>query len=186
MPLIRETIVVTADAAGEPHIAPLGLIAEGEHWLIAPFRPSTTLENLRARPFAIANLTDDARIFAGCLTGRRDWPLVPTREGYPPHLAAALAHWELEVVATREDAERPRFVCRIAARQSHAAFEGHNRAFAAVVEAAVLASRLDRLARAEIEAEFARLQVIVDKTAGPREAEAFGWLAAKVAAHGGR
>ena len=47
MPLIRETIVVTADSAGVPHIAPLGLIADGEHWIIAPFRPSTTLDNLR-------------------------------------------------------------------------------------------------------------------------------------------
>ena len=88
MPLIRETIVVTADAADVPHIAPLGLIAEGEHWIIAPFRPSTTLENLRVRPFAVANLTDDARVFAGCLTGRRDWPL--TRAGAGHRLAETL------------------------------------------------------------------------------------------------
>ena len=185
MPLIRETIVVTTDASGVPHIAPLGLIAEGPHWIIAPFRPSTTLENLRARATATANLTDDARIFAGCLTGRRDWPLAPTREGFPPRLAGTLAHWELEVVETREHAERPRFVCRVAGGQAHAAFEGFNRGFAAVVEAAVLASRLDMLPHAEIAVEFARLRVIVGKTAGPREAEAFGWLEAKVAAHGG-
>jgi hypothetical protein len=183
MPLIRETIVVTADAAGRPHIAPLGLIAEGEHWIIAPFRPSTTLENLRVRPFAVANLTDDARVFAGCLTGRRDWPLVAAGAGF--RLAETLAHWELEVIETREDAERPRFVCRVARAEAHAPFAGFNRAFAAVVEGAVLASRLDLLPRAEIEAEFARLKTIVAKTAGPREAEAFGWLEAKVAAHGG-
>jgi uncharacterized protein len=183
VPLIRETIVVTADAAARPHIAPLGLIAEGEHWIIAPFRPSTTLENLLVRPRAVANLTDDARVFAGCLTGRRDWPLAAATAGYPPRLAEALAHWEMDVVETREHSERPRFVCRIARRESHAAFEGHNRAFAAVVEAAVLASRLDRLPRAEIDAEFARLKIIVGKTAGAREAEAFSWLEAEVAAH---
>jgi hypothetical protein len=184
MPLIRETIVVTADAAGIAHIAPLGLIAEGEHWIIAPFRPSTTLDNLRARPVAIANLTDDARIFAGCLTGRRDWPLTATAPGFPPRLSQALAHWELEVVEIREDAQRPRFVCRIARSEAHAAYEGFNRAFAAVVEAAVLVSRLDLLPRAEIEAEFARLKIVVGKTAGAREAEAFSWLEAKVVAHG--
>ncbi len=182
MPLIRETIVVTADVNGRPHIAPLGLIAEGENWIIAPFRPSTTLENLRVRPVAVANLTDDARIFAGCLTGRRDWPLVPAGAGF--RLAGTLAHWELEVVEVREHPERPRFVCGIAAQASHAPFEGFNRAFAAVVEAAVLASRLDFLPRAEIEAEFARLRIVVAKTAGPCEAEAFGWLEAKLAAHG--
>ncbi len=185
MPLIRETIVVTLNAEGRSHIAPLGLIAEGPHWIIAPFRPSTTLDNLRAHPFATANLTDDARVFAGCLTGRRDWPLVATDPDRPPRLGHTLAHWTLEVVETREHAERPRFVCRVAARETHAPFDGHNRAFAAVVEAAVLASRLDMLPRAEIEAEFARLAVIVAKTAGPREREAFGWLEVKLAAHGG-
>jgi hypothetical protein len=182
MPLIRETIVVTADAAGVAHIAPLGLIAEGEHWIIAPFRPSTTLDNLRARPVAVANLTDDARVFAGCLTGRRDWPLIPTAPSFPPRLVQALAHWE--VVETREDAQRPRFICRVARSEAHAAYDGFNRAFAAVIEAAVLVSRLDFLPRVEIEAEFARLKIIVGKTAGPREAEAFSWLEAKVAAHG--
>jgi hypothetical protein len=185
MPLIRETIVVTENAEGLPHIAPLGLIAEGERWIVAPFRPSTTLENLRARPVATANLADDARVFAGCLTGRRDWPLVASAPGFPPRLADTLAHWRLEVVETREHPERPRFVCRVAARATHAAFAGFNRAFAAVVEAAVLASRLDLLPRDEIAAEFARLKVVVGKTAGPREAEAFGWLEAKLAAHGG-
>ena len=76
--MIRETIVTTVDGDGEVHIAPLGIIADGEHWIIAPFRPSRTLENLRAVPHAVANHVDDVRIFAGCLTGRRDWPVVAT------------------------------------------------------------------------------------------------------------
>ncbi|MGB8446199.1 MAG: DUF447 domain-containing protein, partial [Pseudolabrys sp.] len=48
MPLIRETIVITASRDGRAHIAPIGLIAEVDDWIIAPFRPSTTLDNLRA------------------------------------------------------------------------------------------------------------------------------------------
>ena len=55
MPLIREAIVTTVNALGESHIAPLGLIAEGEGWILAPFHPSTTLDNLRQAPFAVAN-----------------------------------------------------------------------------------------------------------------------------------
>ena len=65
MPLIREAIVTTVNRLGEAHLAPLGLIAEGEGWILAPFHPSTTLENLRQAPFAVANLTDDVRVFAG-------------------------------------------------------------------------------------------------------------------------
>ena len=48
MPMIREAIVTTVSAAGKAHVAPFGLIAEGKRWVIAPFRPSTTLENLLA------------------------------------------------------------------------------------------------------------------------------------------
>src|ERR1700681_1093095 len=74
MPLIVETIVTTKTTTGEVHIAPLGLIAEGANWVLAPFRPSRTLDNLREVPFAVASHTDDVRVFAGCLTGRKSWP----------------------------------------------------------------------------------------------------------------
>jgi uncharacterized protein len=180
MPLIRETIVTTCDARGHVHLAPLGLIADGESWIIAPFRPSTTLENLHAVPYAVANATDDVRVFAGCLTGRRDWPTVPAHTVPVPRLAAALAHSELAVSAVTEHPERPRFHCRVVARGSHAPFAGFNRAQAAVVEAAILVSRLHLLSREYIEGELARLAIVVDKTAGEGEREAWGWLMERI------
>lgn len=183
MPMIRETIVTTVDAEGRVHIAPLGLIAEGEHWIIAPFRPSTTLTNLLAIPYAIANYTDDVRIFAACLIGKRDWPLAKCDGFAVPRLAAALAHAELAVEQVRDDPQRPRFVCRVLRREQHAPFEGLNRAKAAVLELAVLVSRLDFLPRDKIEREIAYLKIAIDKTAGPEEAEAWGWLMEKVQAH---
>jgi len=179
MAMIRETIVTTVNARGEPHLAPLGLIAEGDQWILAPFHPSTTLDNLRQAPFAVANLTDDVRVFAGCLTGRRDWPLAPAAVVAAPRLKETLAHLELVVVEVREDELRPRFVCRVAHQASHAPFKGFNRAQGAVIEAAVLISRLHLLPRAEVEAELKRLEVVVGKTAGPAEAEAWSWLKAK-------
>ena len=181
MPIIRESIVVTVNALGEPHLAPLGLIAEGEAWILAPFHPSTTLDNLRQAPFAVANFTDDVRVFAGCLTGRRDWPLTAATLVAAPRLAATSSHIELVVVEVREHELRPRFVCRVAHHASHAPFQGFNRAQAAVIEGAVLVSRLHLLPRAEIEAELERLEIIVGKTAGPAEAEAWSWLKDKAA-----
>jgi uncharacterized protein len=181
MPLIREAVVITVNALAEPHIAPLGLIAEGERWILAPFHPSATLDNLRQAPFAVANFTDDVRIFAGCLTGRRDWPLTPATLIGAPRLAATLSHLELVVIEVREDQLRPRFVCRVAHRASHAPFQGFNRAQAAVIEGAVLVSRLHMLPRAEVEAELGRLEIIIGKTAGPAEVEAWGWLTDKAA-----
>lgn len=183
MPMIRETIVTTVDARGAVHFAPLGLIAEGDGWIIAPFRPSTTLDNLAAVPFAVANYVDDVRIFAGCLTGRGPWPTVSADDVPVPRLAAALAHAELEVDHVTEDALRPRFHCRVVRREAHAPFEGLNRAKAAVIEAAILVSRLHLLPRERVEAEIAHLRAAVEKTAGPAEQEAWDWLMEKIARH---
>lgn len=183
MPYIRETILTTVDKAGKVHIAPLGIIQERDGWVIAPFRPSTTLDNLAEVPFAVANYTDDVRIFAGCLTGRKDWPIVPI-DGCPvPRIEAALAHSVLNVVDVTDDGIRPRHFCRVVSEETHAPFTGMNRAKAAVLELAILVSRLHMLPREKIEAELAYLLISIEKTAGPAESEAWGWLMEKVTAH---
>lgn len=181
--MIRETIVTTQSPTGKVHIAPLGLIEEGERLVIAPFRPSTTLDNLRANPFAVASYTDDVRVFAGCLTGRRNWPTRPADKVPGAVLVQALAHAELEVERITEDAQRPRFHCRVVHEATHAPFQGFNRAQAAVVEAAILVSRLHMLPAEKIDREIAYLQIAIDKTAGPREREAWEWLIERIAVH---
>jgi len=181
--LIRETIVTTTDGQGGVHIAPIGIIQEGDDWVIAPFKPSGTLDNLRRVPHAIANYTDDVEIFAGCLTGRRDWPVRPAAKVPGVVLEQCLAHAELSVVEVREDEQRPRFRCRVVHEENHRPFRGFNRAQAAVIEAAILISRLHMLPRDRIEREIAYLQIAIDKTAGPKERRAWGWLLAKLAEH---
>lgn len=182
MPMIRETIVTTMNVAGVVHIAPLGIIADGEGWIIAPFHPSTTLENLRAVPFAVANYTDDVRVFAGCLTGRTQWPTTASDKVPVPRLAGALAHAELSVKRIAEDAQRPRFHCVVVQEVQHAPFHGFNRAQAAVIEAAILTSRLHMLPLEKVENELAYLEIAVSKTAGPAEQEAWDWLMDKISA----
>jgi hypothetical protein len=183
MPMIRETILTTVGGDGRVHIAPIGIIADGEGWIIAPFRPSTTLDNLTAVPFAVANYTDDVRIFAGCLTGRSAWPTTASDNVPVPRLAGALAHAELAVVDVTEHEQRPRFHCAVVHRRSHAPFTGLNRAKAAVVEAAILVSRLHFLPREKVEAEIAYLAIAVEKTAGAEEEEAWAWLMEAIRAH---
>jgi len=183
MPMIRECIVTTLNDDGSAHIAPLGLIEEGEGWVIAPFRPSTTLDNLRANPFAVASFTDDVLVFAGCLTGNKDWPVRPAVQIPGAVLDGALAHIELEVDHIEEDEVRPRFHCHVVYEASHAPFKGFNRAQAAVIETAILASRLKMLPREKIEQELAYLQIAVEKTAGPKEHEAWRILVEKIEDH---
>jgi uncharacterized protein len=183
MPMIRECIVTTLNEEGKVHIAPLGLIAEEGGWIIAPFRPSATLDNLGVTPYAVANFTDDVLVFAGCLAGRRDWPTRPSTHVPGAVLEGALSHAELAVAEVEEDEQRPRFHCRVVHETSHAPFKGLNRAQGAVIEAAILASRLHMLPREKIERELGYLQIAVEKTAGPREHEAWRLLVEKIEDH---
>jgi hypothetical protein len=180
--MIREVVVTTLDPAGEAHVAPMGLHDRHGRVVLAPFRPSRTLENVLATRRAVVNATDDVRVFAGCVTGRRAFPLVTTPCGVP-RLAAALAHEELALESVEEDRERPQLVCRVTALTSHAPFRGLNRAQGAVVEAAVLVSRLHLLPREKIESEMRYLAIAIDRTAGEREREAWQWVVAAVNAH---
>lgn len=183
MPMIRECIVTTLNEDGAVHIAPIGLIADGPGWVIAPFKPSGTLDNLRRSGLAVANYTDDVMVFAGCLTGLRDWPTRPAKRIAGAVLESALAHAELEVERVTEDELRPRFHCRVVEEASHAPFRGFNRAQAAVIEAAILVSRLHMLPGDKIDSEIAYLRIAIEKTAGPREREAWDRLMARVEAH---
>jgi hypothetical protein len=179
--MIRESIITTrSDGPHGTHVAPMGVIWRDGNPVLAPFRPSRTLDNLRACPFAVVNHTDDVRVFAGCLTGRRDWPTRPAERVPGCVLEGALAHQELAVDRFEDDEIRPRFICRVVHEASHAAFRGFNRAQAAVIEGAILVSRLHLLPWEKVEREMAYLEIAVAKTAGPREQEAWSWLVARV------
>lgn len=182
MPKIIETIITTTSAEGETHIAPLGLIAVGDGWLIGPFKPSRTLDNLRANPCAVASHTQDVRVFAGCLTGRKDWPTSPAQKITGRYLDAAQSHWELKVASVQEDDVRPMFHCKVVHQATHRPFEGLNRAQAAVIECAVLVSRLKMLPPEKIEQELTYLDIAISKTAGPNELEAWSWLMERIEA----
>ena len=178
--MIFETIVTTRDEARRDHIAPMGVRHEGEFIVLSPFRPSATLEHVLREKCAVVNYTDDVRIFAGCLTGRFDWPTVAVDRLNCRRLAAALAHSEVRLERVEDDPVRPRLYCREVAHATHGAFAGFNRAQSAVIEAAILVSRLNMLPQEKIDAEMAYLAIGVEKTAGTRELEAWGWLKARI------
>jgi uncharacterized protein len=174
--MINETIITTLNEDGSVHIAPMGVRREGESYVIAPFKPSTTLKNLERTGQAVINMTDDVRIFAGCLTGHYDWPTISASVIDGKRLESALSHIEIEVVRQEGDDIRPVFYCSEKHQENHAPFMGLNRAKAAVLEAAVLVSRLHMLADEKIDNEIEYLQIAIDKTASELELEAWGWL----------
>lgn len=175
--MIQEVIVTSWDLEGNVHIAPMGVHIEQDQYIILPFKPSTTLNNILVTKQAVMNYVDDVRIFAGCLTGRRDWPLTPiNHHTQGKYLSAALAHRELELTKTEDDEIRPKLYCNTSKLVNHSSFQGFNRAQYAVLEGAILVSRLDRLPMEKINQELDYLTIGLEKTAGERELEAWGWL----------
>lgn len=186
--VIYEVLISTVSPAGRPHLAPMGVRYEGEgeglqvHLL--PFKPSTTLDNILATGVAVLNVVLDTRVFAGCVTGRRDFALLAAEQVAAPRLACAASHLELRLAGQQDDPQRPRLRMARVHEAVHARFLGFNRAQAAVLEGAVLVSRLHMLPAEKIATEMAYLQIAIDKTAGPAEHEAWGWLLEAVARHG--
>jgi len=181
--VIYETVVSTVAADGTPHVAPMGVRYRGTEVVLMPFKPSTTLANIVASGHAVLNIVADTRVFAGSVTGRRSWPLQPAERIEGMRLDCALNHVELKLAELQDDPQRP--VLRMARvfEASHTPYIGFNRAQAAVIEAAVLVSRLHMLPAAKVDAEMHYLQIAIDKTAGPEEREAWGWLTEAVARH---
>jgi hypothetical protein len=181
--MIQETLITTINPQGQTHIAPMGVHVEGDDYIILPFKPSTTLDNLLNTETAVINYCDDVRIFAGCLTGRRDWPLSPaeTIKGY--FLSASLAHSELRLQRVEDDVLRPKLICRVVHSVNHRPFQGFNRAQYSVLEAAILISRLDMLPWDKIQSELDYLRIGFEKTAGERERQAWAWLMAVIEQH---
>jgi hypothetical protein len=187
--MIFETIISSVDLAGNPHVTPFGVKYEGQgedmHIVISPYKPSVTLENILATKCAVMNLTDDVRVFAGAVCKNDYLPELQATNTQAnshaaPRLAYCLAHIELELLEVRDDATRPQLIMKKVAEFNHKQFAGFNRAQAAVIELAVLVSRLHMLPCEKIQTEINYLQIAIDKTAGERELEAWGWLIEKI------
>ncbi|MGR8935826.1 MAG: DUF447 domain-containing protein [Gammaproteobacteria bacterium] len=181
--MIQETIVTTLNMQGFKHLAPMGIHPHPEGYLIMPFRPSTTLDNLLDTRHAVINYCDDVRVFAGCVTGRREWPLRPAEKIPGYYLAATLAHVEVQLLHVENDTVRPKLFCKAVHSVNHASFQGFNRAQFSVLEAAILVTRLNRLPWSKIEAELDYLRIGLYKTAGEKELEAWSWLMEHIEAY---
>lgn len=178
--MIFETIISSINSQGDVHVAPFGIQIQDGLVVISPYKPSVTLNNILTTQYAVMNLTDDVRVFSGALTRRQAWTLMPAEKITGYRLADSLVHKELKLVKVQEDALRPQLFLEVLHVVQHRPFQGFNRAQAAVIELAVLVSRLQMLPKDKVLSELNYLQIAIDKTAGERELQAWRWLAEKI------
>jgi hypothetical protein len=180
--MIVETVTTTINPDGTVNCAAMGVEWGDEEIVVKPYRGTRTLRNLEARGAAVVNLTDDILLFAEAAL---DDPHPPTRRAAVVAgavLADACSWREVEVAGIEASGPRARVTTRVVARGTGREFVGWNRACHAVLEASILASRVRRLPADEVRAELARLAVLVEKTAGPRERAAWDRVLAHVRA----
>ena len=174
--MIIESILTTMAPDGSINFAPMGVEWGETSIVIKPFLETTTFRNVRETREAVVNLTDDVMLFAQAAISSPQYPWVPATVVRGAVLEAACSWRELEVVTIDDRPPRSRIETLVVHHGHRREFLGFNRASHAVLEAAILATRTHLIPAEEIRAELARLQVIVDKTAGPREVEAMAML----------
>ena len=178
--MILEGIVTTLAPDGTLNVAPMGpkLGRDPRRFTLRPYRSSTTYRNLKAAGEGVLHVTDDVLLLARAAIGML--PAPPTRPAAKVLgrvLETTGRYHEFHVVDLDDRSERTTILVESVAEGHLGPLFGLNRAKHAVVEAAILATRLDFLATADVLAEFHRLAVPVDKTGGPDERLAFGLLA---------
>jgi uncharacterized protein len=169
---IIETVTTTINPDGTVNCAAMGVEWGDDVIVIKPFPSTRTLRNLEATGAAVVNITDDILLFAQAALGDPHPPTRPTTTIDGAVLADACSWREVRVDAIDASGPRARVTTQVVDRGTGREFLGFNRACHAVLEASIIASRARWLPAAEIRAELERLQVLVDKTAGPREHEA--------------
>jgi uncharacterized protein len=175
--VIIETIITTLGPDGGVNIAPMGVEWGDEVIVLKPFLETATYRNVSATGAAVVNLTDDVRVFARAAIANPEYPTVPAAAVHGVVLADCCTWRELAVRSIDRSPPRSRIETTVVHRGARREFVGFNRACHAVLEIAIYATRLHILSREFVESELARLQTIVDKTAGPREIEAMAILA---------
>ncbi len=182
--MILEGMVTTVAADGTVNVAPMGpsVDASMERFLLRPFRTARTYHNLKAHGEGVLHVTDDVLLLARAALGPVEPPprLMPARRVRGAILADCCRYYEFRVTALDDRDERTRIEAAVVASGRVRDFFGFNRAKHAVVEAAILATRTDFLPLDEILGEYRKLGVIVDKTGGEQEKQAFTFLRAHV------
>jgi hypothetical protein len=179
--VIVETVVTTLNPDAGVNCAAMGVEWGEQRIVIKPFRGTRTLRNLRATRAAVVNLTDDILLFSQAALGDPHPPIRPAARVEGAVLADACSWREVRVEAIDDREPRARVSTVVVGGGTGREFLGLNRARHAVLEASILASRARLLPAEEIRDELRRLQVLVDKTAGPREREAMAYVMRHVA-----
>jgi hypothetical protein len=175
--MIVEGIVTSVDDDGCLNVAPMGPIVQGdfERLLLRPFQPSTTYSNLSETRCGVFHIVDEVDIIAKAVLDRLDpLPEVEPANQITGFVLKNCCRW-FEFTVDSVDSSNPRseMPSTIVHRGERRPFFGFNRARHAVLEAAILATRLHLIPEEEVVQSMNLLWPAVQKTGGASERALF-------------
>lgn len=177
--MILEGLVTTLGPDGILNVAPMGprVGSSMAHFVLRPFRSSTTYRNLRQHGEGVFHVTDDVLLLARTAIGLPpDAPTRPAEAVSGAVLLGSCRYYEFRVTDIDDRQERTTIQAETVASGRLRDFFGFNRAKHAVIEAAVLATRIDFQPLDQVLEELHRLAAPVRKTGGDDEIAAFALL----------
>lgn len=177
--MILESIVTTCDSHGTVNVAPMGceVNSDFQSFVLRPFQPSRTYDNLLATHAATIHVTDDANLFARAVTGNLSSALTTIPHSERWHvLSNCCRYFCVEVIEFHADPLRATAYCHLVDSGELRPFYGFNRAKHAVIEAAILATRTHILPPETIFQQLEWLAPWIEKTGGDDERQAWELL----------
>lgn len=177
------------DDASMINLAPMGPIVDASfsQLTLRPFTSSTTYQNLKATGQGVFHVTDDALLIARGAIGKlaASFKSASQKTNKTPQpgkvvvkhathaqgvvLADACRAFEFRVTSLDDSQDRTHIEAEVVHRETLREFLGFNRAKHAVLEAAILATRIHLTGSSPVLTEYDKLQVIVDKTGADDE-----------------
>lgn len=178
--MIIEGLITCApvDKSAQPHVAALGPVVTPQlsEWTLRPFQSSKIYSLLRDNPRCVFHTLDDALPVVQLVLGQAP-ELSFTQIDSGAWIIDQACHWfELELIAWDISGPRSEATARLVRQGDLRPFWGWNRAKHALLEAAILISRAQLMKPEELRQQLSSLRSPIEKTAGPREMQAWSLI----------
>jgi hypothetical protein len=171
--MIVETIFSTVDETGRPNFAPMGIVWGEEFITVRPFCNTQTCRNLLSTGYGVANVADDVLAYVQCALYDAVLSHFPAKSGPGVVFNGACSWREMKVISQATTGDRMEMYCRVTYEGRQKDFLGFRRASNAVIEAAILATRLKLYDPETVSEWLDHYAKIVDRTGDGNEKQAF-------------
>ncbi len=186
--MILESLVTTVDGCGQVNLAPQGPHVDRELTKVQlqPFVGTRTCKNLRRTQRAVIHVTDDVLLLARAATNTIPpdelTTMVRAIASQPGcyALTDACRWYAVRVRSWQQHPQRPQVDCDIVEQSTQRDFFGWNRGQYAVLETAIMATRLHLIAPEIVRSQLKQFESLVQRAGGEREQEAFSLLQAHI------